>query len=144
MYIGNGNSESECGSLHVFILNESLYLLKYIGSFRLELLWVALDHGDECLECVEVDGAHGLVEEVEHAGNEESQVGDLNGLGVAGNLGQSLERCVPCHVVQQAVIVDLYDFVHLRLGQVLVAHGDEVSHRDDRTLLDLLVYICCL
>jgi hypothetical protein len=44
----------------------------------------------------------------------------------------------------QAVVVNLDDLADLVLLQVFVASADEISHRNDGTLLDLLVDICFL
>jgi hypothetical protein len=68
------------------------------------------------------------VKQVEHARDQDGQVGDLDVLRVARDLSERFQRSITRHVVQKAVVVDLDHLIDLAFIEVLVANRDEVSH----------------
>ena len=128
MNVWDGHSQSERRGLHVLVLDEGLQLFEKVVRFRGELLRVSLEHRHQGLQRGQVNSPHSLVKQVEHARDQDGQVGDLDVLRVARDLSERFQRSITRHVVQKAVVVDLDHLIDLAFIEVLVANRDEVSH----------------
>lgn len=110
--------------MHVVVVDKRSQFLKDCCTGSLELLRIPLKHRDHGFEGVQMNRPLGFVEEVEHPGDQESQVLHWDKLPsqrslVAGNLGYRFEGCVSAHVGRESIIVyldDLADLVGLQRG----------------------------